>query len=251
MAEYMLALSFRPPTLGRVWCGTVTVLESIFALRTLRGRLSRLPPNKDDGARARTDASVSMDLRLRLFEEDARVSIEALSVKRLFAVAVLYVAGCPPLPWGARCAGKAWRGEVGNWCENCTLCVLLLVMLCDDAGAGGAAECIVVSVVVKDRTDGAGEEKVLSAWPELIPPPIVADVPAADDAPCEGVASECGPFVDIVGAEDLLPMVGGWCPSSDMLIECLLRFNVDLLVALPVGAVEKEWLTPPAELPLM
>lgn len=74
------------------------VLGSTFALNTLSGRLSRLPPNKEDGARARTDASVSIDLLLLLFEEDARVSIDALSVRRLFAVAVLYVAGCPPLP---------------------------------------------------------------------------------------------------------------------------------------------------------
>jgi len=34
-----------------------------------------------------------MDLRLLLFEEDASVRMEALSVRRLFAVAVLYVAG--------------------------------------------------------------------------------------------------------------------------------------------------------------
>jgi hypothetical protein len=67
----------------------VAAFESIFALKTLNGRLSLLPPNNDDGANARTDASVSIDLRLRLFEEDASVRIEALSVRRLFAVAVL------------------------------------------------------------------------------------------------------------------------------------------------------------------
>ena len=84
-------------------------------LRTLKGRLSRLPPNKEDGARARTDASVSIDRRRRLFEEDARVRMEALSVRRLFAVAVLYVAGWPPLPCGTRCAGRAvGGGDVGN-----------------------------------------------------------------------------------------------------------------------------------------
>lgn len=65
----------------------------MFALRTLRGRLSRLPPNREEGASARTDASVSIDRLLRLLEEDARVRIEALSVRMLFAVAVLYVAG--------------------------------------------------------------------------------------------------------------------------------------------------------------
>lgn len=61
----------------------------MLALRTLSGRLSRLPPNNDEGARALTEASVSIDRRRRLFEEDARVKIEALSVRRLFAVAVL------------------------------------------------------------------------------------------------------------------------------------------------------------------
>jgi len=96
--------------------------ESTLELNTLRGRLSRLPPNNEDGARARTDASVSIDLLRRLFEDDARVRIEALSVRRLFAVAVLYVAGCPPLPCGARCGGRAvGGGEVGNWCVNWTL----------------------------------------------------------------------------------------------------------------------------------
>lgn len=61
----------------------------MLALRTLSGRLSRLPPNKDEGAKARTEASVSIERRLRLFEEEARVRIDALSVRRLFAVAVL------------------------------------------------------------------------------------------------------------------------------------------------------------------
>ena len=66
---------------------------SIVALNTLNGRLSRLPPKTEDGAKARTDASVSIDrLRLRL-EDEAKVKIDALSVRRLFAVAVLYVAG--------------------------------------------------------------------------------------------------------------------------------------------------------------
>lgn len=62
---------------------------SMLELNTLRGRLSRLPPNSDEGARALTDASVSIDRLLRRFEEDASVRIEALSVRRLLAVAVL------------------------------------------------------------------------------------------------------------------------------------------------------------------
>ena len=64
-------------------------------LRTLNGRLSRLPPNTDDGARARTEAFVSKEFRRRRFDEEARVKIEALSVRTLFAVAALYVTEWP------------------------------------------------------------------------------------------------------------------------------------------------------------
>ena len=69
----------------------VEVLEGspTWLLRTLSGRLSRLPPKTDDGARARTDAFVSREFRRRRLEEEARVRIEALSVSILFAVAVL------------------------------------------------------------------------------------------------------------------------------------------------------------------
>jgi hypothetical protein len=63
------------------------------ALSTLRGSDSRLPPQRDEGARARTDASVSKERRRRRLEDDASVRMEALSVRRLFAVAVAYVVG--------------------------------------------------------------------------------------------------------------------------------------------------------------
>lgn len=85
---------------------------SMLALSTLRGRLSRLPPQSDDGARARTDASVSIDRRRPRLLDDARVRMEALSVRRLLAVAEAYV-----VRWfdGMRCAGMADAGEaVGN-----------------------------------------------------------------------------------------------------------------------------------------
>jgi hypothetical protein len=65
------------------------------ALKTLSGKLSRLPPHNDDGASARTEASVSKDRRLRRFEDDASVRMDALSVRRLLAVAVVYVVGRP------------------------------------------------------------------------------------------------------------------------------------------------------------
>ena len=56
--------------------------------RKLRGSDSRDPPHTDAGARARIDASVSKEWRLRRLEEDARVIIDALSVRRPFAVAL-------------------------------------------------------------------------------------------------------------------------------------------------------------------
>lgn len=66
---------------------------STMPLNTLNGRLSRLPPNIEAGARARMDALVSAEFRRRRFEDDASVRIEASSVKTLFAVADVYVVG--------------------------------------------------------------------------------------------------------------------------------------------------------------
>lgn len=88
----------------------------MLALRTLRGRLSRLPPQREEGARARTEASVSSERRRRRCDEDARVMMDALSVSRLLAVAVVYVWGLPEAdPAGARWAGMADAGgAVGN-----------------------------------------------------------------------------------------------------------------------------------------
>lgn len=84
----------RPTMLGRLRtledALNAEVLEGslTWLLRTLNGRLSRLPPYTEDGARARTDALVSREFRRRRFEEDASVRIEALSVSIPFAVAV-------------------------------------------------------------------------------------------------------------------------------------------------------------------
>ena len=99
----------------------------------------------------------------------------------------------------------------------------------------GAAECMVVRVVVSDRTDGAGDENVLSApRPELTPPSTVV-FPPPDEAPCDGAASSTEAF-----AVDLLPIVGGGWPSTDVLTECLLLLMEDMLTLLPVGAVEND-----------
>ena len=62
---------------------------------------------------------------------------------------------------------------------------------------------MVVRVVVKDRTDGAGEEKVLSPpFRESKPPPAVRLVPVIEDAICDGAWMECAVSgsVECVGA---------------------------------------------------
>lgn len=108
-------------------------------------------------------------------------------------------------------------------------------------------------VVVKDRTDGAGEENVLSfPRPELTPHPTVVFVPLPDDAAWDCAASECATSVDIVAAIDLLPIVGGGSPSSEDCIDSPLRFKDDELIVFPVGTVEKDWwpFTGAEELPL-
>jgi hypothetical protein len=61
--------------------------------------------------------------------------------------------------------------------------------------------------VVNERTDGAGDEKVLPSPPprELIPPPAVAIVPALEYAASEMAVS---PFVEMVGAVDFALVAG-------------------------------------------
>jgi hypothetical protein len=67
------------------------LVVSTLALRTLRGRLSRLAPNNEDGAKARTEAFVSRECRLLRLDDDARVRTDASSERTLLAVAELYV----------------------------------------------------------------------------------------------------------------------------------------------------------------
>jgi hypothetical protein len=103
------------------------------------------------------------------------------------------------------------------------------------ASGPAAVECTVVRVVVSDRRDGAGDENVLSApLPVLGPPPTVADVPAPDEAPWDCVASAS---VDIVGATDRFPIVGGGRPSTE---ERLLRSMDEVLDVRPVGIDEED-----------
>ena len=66
-----------------------------------------------------------------------------------------------------------------------------------------------MSVVVRERSEGAGDENVLPSPPpwklELRAPPVVAIVPAFDTAPSELTVSG---LVDTVGAADLVLIVG-------------------------------------------
>src|SRR4051812_46833836 len=116
----MLVRSFATPLAPRCSPGVVgptPAVPSMFELSTLNGKDSRLPPHSDDGASARTEASVSKERRRRRLDEDARVSMDALSVSRLLAVAVAYVVGWPVAlaPDGVRWAGMADAGDVvGN-----------------------------------------------------------------------------------------------------------------------------------------
>ena len=73
----------------------VAVVEmSALCERTDRGKDSRDPPQTDDGAMARMEAFVSRELRrCGRCDDDARVSTDALSDRRLLAVALRYVVG--------------------------------------------------------------------------------------------------------------------------------------------------------------
>lgn len=72
-----------------------------------------------------------------------------------------------------------------------------------------------VKVVVRDRTEGAGEENVLSLPPSVFA--AVPLVPAFENAASDAAVS---PFVDTVGAADFIPLGGG--PSCDGGTELLL-----------------------------
>lgn len=65
--------------------------------------------------------------------------------------------------------------------------------------------------MVSERTEGAGEEKVLSPpLRDSRPPLAVRLVPVTDEAPCDGVAMEWAASwsVETVGAVDRAPAVG-------------------------------------------
>lgn len=103
--------------------------------------------------------------------------------------------------------------------------------------AEGAADCMVVNVVVKERTEGAGEENVLPSPPsipfELRPPPVVPLVSAFD------CVSECtvSGYVPSVRAGHLALDVRGCRPSLDVRSDCLLCERDSSLILLPEGGV--------------
>lgn len=122
------------------------------------------------------------------------------------------------MPVGARWAGIADAGVavVGkgwlNWIDWVVLWFWALPLLWPCPAPLGAIDWIVVKVVVKDRTDGAGLEKVLS--PPLLdstPPPTVRLVPAKELAPWLGavIDRDASWSVNTVPAKLLLPTVGG------------------------------------------
>jgi len=92
--------------------------------------------------------------------------------------------------------------------------VLVLLLLVCAIAPLGPSDCIVVRVVVRERTEGAGDEKVLS------PASAVRLVPAIVDGRCEGAAIEREvSSVKTVGAIDRSPLVGGGISSIDTLTE--------------------------------
>lgn len=74
-----------------------------------------------------------------------------------------------------------------------------------------------MSVVVSERTDGAGLENVLPSCRDSCAPPVVRAVPVIDDAPCDGafIDLDASWSVETVSATDLAPAVGGTPPSKD------------------------------------
>lgn len=75
---------------------------------------------------------------------------------------------------------------------------------------------MVVKVVARERTEGAGDEKVLSPPRRNSTPPFaVRVVPVTEEAPCDGAVDlEVSFSVDMVGAMDRPPAVGGARMSS-------------------------------------
>lgn len=79
--------------------------------------------------------------------------------------------------------------------------------------ADGAVDCTVVSVVVRDRTEGVRDENVLPS-----PPPVVGAFPVTTVPALEYPVSDraVSPFVETVGAVDLALVSGAWLSSTEL-----------------------------------
>ena len=103
---------------------------------------------------------------------------------------------------------RTTRNAVGTMAGCGELYTLFEPTACGTA-VTGVVDCIVVKVVVMDRRDGAGEEKVLSRSPSVRG--MVLDVPVPDTV--------VSAVVPNVGALDF-----GWlCASCERVVEFFLR----------------------------
>lgn len=133
--------------------------------------------------------------------------------------------------------GKGWLNwmawEPEGWCPMLPLALLGGLPW---AVPFGAKDWMVVRVVVRERTEGAGEEKVLSPpRRDSRPPWAVRLVPARDEAPCDRAVIDREPSWSV----DLVPPVGGARPSSEERVELSASCDIalDLLV---LRAVDNE-----------
>ena len=100
----------------------------------------------------------------------------------------------------------------------------------------GVAECRVVSVVVSERMEGAGEENVLSFPRRKFP--NVPFVPCPDDGALEGAWTEFARPVE-VAAMDLFSIVGV-IPSSEDWSEPL-QLSEEVLEVADNGVDDDRW----------
>jgi hypothetical protein len=98
----------------------------------------------------------------------------------------------------------------------------------------GAVDCMVVRVVVRERSDGAGDENVL-------PPPAVTPVRPSDDPALDDLVVVSG-LVERVGAADLLLKGGALWLSADGGGDSLPPTEERLPVR-PDGGAETKWCT--------
>lgn len=194
---------------------------------TLRGRDSRLPPHVEPGARARTEASVSM-LRRRRFEDEARVTTLASSVRSgdwwpsLPAVRCRGMADAAPVRLdGAGETGYWWLNITAGW--DCWLCEFEPLGCCKVFA--GEVDCMVVNVVVSDWLLWLGELNVLPLpAPSMLlrAPPVVVFVKAllwpVSLCTVSGIVATVGALLLLLGCGSL-----SCCPAEMTLLPSSFR----------------------------